>query len=72
MQRTYEVAIYNEEVRTYLQQGKRHQLDPRWAETHYMEIKANSEQEARKAMARRYPSDQGYVIVDVYPLKYED
>jgi hypothetical protein len=72
MLKTFEVAIYNEEVRATLEKGKRHQLDDRWAETHYVEIKANSEQEARSKMVRRYPPDDGYVIVDIYALKFED
>lgn len=71
--KTYEVAIYNQEVRASLEQGKRHPgLGEKWAETHYLEVQATSEEEARAKLARRYPASAGYVIVDVYALKFDE
>lgn len=70
MQKVFDVAIYNREVREALDKGRRHQLSDAWAEVHYIEIEAASEQEARMKVARRYPPAQGYVIDDVIPQKF--
>lgn len=68
--KTFDVAIYNRDVRDALDRGRRHPLSAAWAEVHYIEIEAGSEQEARTKVARRYPSSQGYVIDDVIPQKF--
>ncbi len=60
---TYEVAIYNAEVRDCLQKGEKHDnLSDDWADTHYLEFRATDESGARSAAERRYPADLGYVI----------
>lgn len=71
--KSFEVAVYNREVRRLLAEGNRHRhLSDAWADIHYIDIKAKSEQEARAQIARRYPPEQGYVIEDVSSEKFAD
>ena len=71
--KTFEVAIYNEEVREKIEEGARHRdLSDAWADTHYIEIQAETADEARMKIARRYPASQGYVIVDVSISKFDE
>ncbi len=71
--KTYEIAIYNQEVRKLVADGRRHRnLADAWADTHYIEIKANSQEEARAKLASRYPAENGYVIEEVLTEKFAD
>ncbi len=71
--KTYEIAIYNQEVRKLVADGGRHRdLSDAWADTHYIEVKANSPQEARAKVASRYPAENGYVIEEVISEKFAD
>lgn len=71
--KSYEVAIYNRDVRRLVADGQRHRdLSDAWAEVHYIEVRAHSEQEARAQVARRYPPGRGYVIEDVIGEKFAD
>lgn len=68
---TFDVAIYNRDVRDLVKEGRRHRdLSSAWADVHYIEIEAATEQEARVKVARRYPSSKGYVIDDIIRQKY--
>ena len=71
--KSFEVAIYNREVRRLVAEGSRHRdLSDAWADIHYIDVKATSEEEARAQIARRYPPGQGYVIEDVIGEKFSD
>lgn len=71
--KTYEIAIYNQEVRKLVADGSRHRdLSDAWADIHYIEVKANSPQEARAKVASRYPAKNGYVIEEVISEKFAD
>lgn len=71
--KSFEIAIYNQEVRKLVAEGRRHRnLSDAWAETHYIEVKARSQQEARAQVARRYPAENGYVIEEVIAEKFAD
>lgn len=64
----FEAAIHNADVRRLVNAGERHrELSEAWADTHYIEISADSPEEARERLNRKYPSDQGYVIESVEP-----
>ena len=66
MARKFEAAIHNETVRRLVNSGERHHhLDDAWADTHYVEIRADTADDARSRLTRRYPSDQGYVIEEI-------
>lgn len=67
----FEVAIYNQEVRDRVAEGKRHRdLTDDWADVHYIEISADDETDARSQVARKYPAHRGYVIDSVEKPKY--
>lgn len=71
--KTYEVALYNEEVREALDLGTRHRdLSDGWADTHYIEVQAASPDAARAKIASRYPPSKGYVIVDVSISRFDE
>ncbi len=64
--RKFEVALYNEEVRRLVSAGERHRhLEDSWGDTHYIEVTAADEQDARAKVARRYPREAGYVVEQV-------
>jgi len=62
----YEIGVYNEKVREKLANGERHRfLSDDWADTHYIEVNASSEEAARAKVADRHSSREGYVIISV-------
>ena len=62
----YEVGVYNEKVREKIANGERHRfLSDDWADTHYIEVTASSEDAARSKVAARHSAHEGYVIVSV-------
>lgn len=65
----FEVGVYNQEVRRLVEDCERHaELEDAWADMHYIEVTAESKQDAKAIIARRYPAHQGYVINDVIAL----
>jgi len=68
MVQKFEAAVHNADVRRMVSSGDRHRdLSEAWADTHYIEISADSLEEAQEKLNRRYPSDQGYVIESIEP-----
>jgi len=62
----YEVGIYNQKVRDYMDVGEKHpRLDDKWAEINYFDVDASSEDAARRKMIGKYPAPSGYVISSV-------
>jgi hypothetical protein len=60
---TFEVAIYNAEVRRLMAEGGRHrQLSDDWADMHYIEIEAQDKEDAKEKIDLRYPPEKGFVI----------
>jgi hypothetical protein len=65
----FEVAIHNAEVRQLLKEGEKHKrLTDDWADTHYVEILAHNEADARAKIEARYPASKGFVINHVLPV----
>ena len=63
---TYEVAVYNKDVRDAMKEGERHPfLKDEWADIHYVDILAYSPSAARQKVEVRYPPFRGYVIEDI-------
>ncbi len=73
MKKTYEAAIFNQHVRDLVAVGDQHEdfIDS-WADAHYIEVKAESEEEARSILERRYPKAQGFVLTDIFAHKEFD
>lgn len=64
--KSFEVAVYNQEVRRLVAEGARHRnLTDDWADTHYIEIEATDSTAAPKKIESRYPEHQGFVIEQV-------
>lgn len=62
----FEITIYNKEVREKVENGEHHrQLSDEWADFQYIEIEADTQEQARARAEARYPTSQGYVIDDV-------
>jgi len=62
-QRVFEVSIYNREVRSLVKENQHHEFfDDYWADAQVRDICADSEDEARALMVKRYPPDDGFVI----------
>lgn len=65
-QQTFEVGIYNQEVRTCVKENEPHaKFGDHWADVNYQNIVAESEEEARSIVTERYPSSQGFVIASL-------
>ncbi|MDA5192739.1 hypothetical protein [Govanella unica] len=70
MIKKFEAAIYNQNVRDCLSVGDRHRdLDDEWAEIHYIEIRAHTQEEARQQITRKYPASKGFVIREVEEVR---
>lgn len=67
--KTYEITIYNKEVRDSLQNFQSHpNFDDGWSDQRFLQVEANNLQDARKIINRRYPERSGFVIVDILEL----
>lgn len=65
---TFEIAVYNKQVRDRLKIGERHRdLKDEWADMHYVEIKADNLDHAKERAHARFPAEDGYVIESVHP-----
>ncbi len=63
---TYEIGIYNEEVRELTRVGDHHKnLSDSWDSIHYIEIFARDESQARQKALAKYPREHGYVIEQI-------
>lgn len=70
MLKKFEVAIYNQNVRDCLSIGEQHRdYDDEWAEIHYIEITARSDEEARQQVNRKYPATKGFVVRDIEEVR---
>ncbi len=59
----FEVSIYNKDVRTLVKENQSHVIyDDQWADNHIHDVIALNEDHARRQIAERYPSDDGFVI----------
>jgi hypothetical protein len=62
-QHIFEVSIYNKDVRTLVKENQSHAIfDDQWADNHFQDVVAQDEDQARRLIAERYPSDDGFVI----------
>ena len=65
----FEVAIYNKEVRSLVKENMSHDFfDDHWADEQVRDIIAETADDARQLVGKRFPSDEGFVIASVRPL----
>ena len=63
---TFEVVLYNEQVRAKVREGDSHRrFNDEWADSHYIEFKADSEDAALAKCRQKYPEAEGFVIEGV-------
>ena len=66
--RAFEVAIYNQEVRTLVKSNRSHSyFDDQWADVKLHDVIARDEDEARALIAERFPPEDGFVIKGMCP-----
>lgn len=63
----FEVAIFNEQVKKAVREAEKNRtgLSDDWADTRYIEVKADSADGAKAKILARYPAVRGFVIVEV-------
>jgi len=63
---TFEIGVYNKEVRELTGMGEHHKnLSDSWENIHYIEVFATDEDEARRKAQSKYPREHGYIIEQV-------
>jgi hypothetical protein len=69
-QHRFEVAIYNDAVKKSVREGdpNRTGLSDDWADTRYIEVKAETADMAKRKISARYPERRGFVILEVRQL----
>ena len=66
---TYEVSIYNRDVRAAVKGNESHIFyGDQWADLQFQDVYADNELEARKLISLRYPPEQGFVVQDLHVL----
>lgn len=72
--KTYEARLYNQWVRQLLDSGERNAtgFSDAWAETRYVEIRAESLECAARLLARDYPVEAGFVVCSIEELPGPD
>lgn len=69
----FDVGLYNLYVREAIDSGTENLtgLDERWADYHFIEVKADSEAQAIEKASHRYTQEKGWVIYEVI-LRVDD
>jgi len=66
MKKTFEIPVYNEEVRRAVRAGHSHPtLENSWSDSHLIEIRAHTPGEALDICRRKHPEKMGFVMGDV-------
>ncbi|HEX9465868.1 MAG TPA: hypothetical protein VGB82_24985 [Alphaproteobacteria bacterium] len=63
----FEVAIYNETIKKSVREGEpnRTGLSDEWADTRYIEVRADTPDAAKRKIHVRYPEHRGFVVLEV-------
>jgi len=65
-QHVFEVAIYNQEVRSLVKENLSHDFfDDYWADTQLRDVCAKDMNEAKKLIAERFPPEDGFIVEKV-------
>jgi hypothetical protein len=72
--RKYEAQLYNKRVRFLLDTGEPNVtgFSDAWADAHFVEVKAESIEQAARLLAREYPPEAGFVIRGIEELPTPD
>jgi len=67
----YLVSFYNKDVRALVKDNRSHSFfEDSWADVHTQDVSADSEDEARAELAKRFPPEDGFVIEKVIPTTH--
>jgi hypothetical protein len=63
----FEVAIFNQEVKKAVREAEKNRtgLSDDWADTRYIEVKADTADSAKAKILARYPEARGFVVLEV-------
>lgn len=66
----FEVAIFNEKVKKAVREAERNRtgLSDDWADTRYVEVRAETAESAKAKMYARFPEHRGFVVLEVREL----
>ncbi len=66
----YEVAIFNETVKKAVREAEHNRtgFSDDWADTRYIEVRAENPDGAKRRIHARYPVHKGFVVVEVRKL----
>ncbi len=66
----YEVAIFNEIVKKSVREAEKNRtgLSDDWADVHYIEVSAETPEQAKAKLYNRFPQARGFVILEVREL----
>ena len=68
---SYEVRIYNRDVRAAVKDNESHLLfGDHWADSQVQGVSARTEKEAWDLISRRYPPEQGFVVQHLAVLSH--
>jgi hypothetical protein len=63
----FEVAIFNEIVKKSVREAEKNRtgLSDDWADVHYIEVNAETPEQAKARLYNRFPQARGFVILEV-------
>ena len=65
----FEVGVYNQIVRDAVNtMDNVKDLDPEWADIHWIKLWAMTQDSAKQRIMQRYPGEKGFVITDIIEL----
>ncbi|MCC3861668.1 hypothetical protein [Pseudemcibacter aquimaris] len=65
MKLSFDIPVYNKEVRAAVQQGKSHpDFEDKWADIHIMTERAHTPDEAWAQCERKHPERLGFILGD--------
>lgn len=67
----YEVAIFNQVVKDAVRAGEKNRtgLSDDWGDLHYIEINAETPDQARAKVHTRHPEARGFVITEIREVR---
>ena len=66
MKKSYEIPVFNSEVRSAVRNKQNHHsFEANWADTHLIVVRAHTADEALSICRRKHPEKLGFVLGDV-------
>ncbi len=66
MKKSYEIPVYNHDVRTAVRNKETHpNFEAKWADTHLIMVRAHTADEAVSICKRKHPEHLGFILGEV-------